>query len=167
MERVLIAVIMAIICFIIGMIASTTLKMRVVQLRKLITMLDEMSVLIQFRALKTRELIKEISEHDCLGSFIFLDILSECLEFESDINIGWKTAVKQTAFLNSSDKDIMLSVGDQIGTTDINGQISMLELNKNLAERNLYQAEEEYRIKGKMLRTVWCLCGLAAGIMIL
>lgn len=141
--------------------------MRVIQLRKFIAMLDEMAVLIRFRALRTRELITEISGHDCLESFIFLNILNECLELEDDVNAGWKTAAQRTAFLSNSDKDILMSVGEQIGSTDISGQLSMLELNKSLAERNLFQAEDEYRIKGKMFRTVWCLCGLAAGIMVI
>lgn len=126
-----------------------------------------MSILIQFRALRTRELIAEISCHDCFNDCIFLDILNECLELEEDVNKGWKNAVKRTSFLNTSDKEILINVGDQIGSTDINGQISMLTLNKNLAERNLLLAEDDYRIKGKMLRTVWCLLGLGAGIMII
>ena len=53
---------MTIICFSIGMLASTGLKMRVIQLRKFIAMLDEISVLIGFRAMRTREVIEEIAE---------------------------------------------------------------------------------------------------------
>ncbi len=115
--------------------------------------------------MRTREVIEEIAEHSSLENFVFLDILGECLEIEEDVNKGWKNAAKRTLFLSSSDKDILVNVGEQIGSTDINGQLSMLALNKSLAERNLLQAEEEYRIKGRMLRTVWCLCGIAAGIM--
>lgn len=141
--------------------------MRVIQLRKFIAMLDEIAILIRFRAMRTREIIEEITGYNSLENFVFLDILDECLELEDDISKGWRTAAQRTTFLNSSDKDILLSVGEQIGSTDINGQLSMLELNRNLAERNLLQAEEEYRVKGRMFRTVWCLCGLAAGIMVI
>lgn len=158
---------MAIICFVIGMIFSAGLKMRVLQLRKFVAMLDEMAVMIRFRAVRTRELIEEISRHESFASFIFLNILNECLELDDDINHSWKTAAARSVFLSESDKDILLSVGEQIGSTDIDGQLSMLALNKSLAERNLFQAENEYRTKGKMLRTVWGLCGLAAGIMVI
>lgn len=127
-------------------------------------MLDEMSVLMRFRALKTREMIEEISKQESLSDFIFLNILNDYIELDDDINASWKTAALRAFFLNESDKSILLSVGEQIGSTDIDGQLSMLTLNKTLAQRNLQQAENEYRTKGKTMRTVWCICGLAAGI---
>lgn len=161
----MIAVIMAIICFIIGMMFSAGLKMRVQELKKVILMLDEMATLIRFRAVRTKEMIEEISNHDSFSNFIFLNILVDCLELEDDINTSWRTAATRTVFLNEGDKAILIGVGEQIGTTDIDGQLSMLELSRTLAERNLINAEDEYRTKGKMLRTVWGLCGLAAGIM--
>ena len=158
---------MATICFIIGIVISASLKMRAVQLKKLLQMLDEMSILIQYKAMRTKELIAEIGKHDGFKDLIFLEILNESLELEEDINIGWKSAVKRTFFLSNDDKDILLNVGEQIGNTDVNGQLSMLELNKSMIERNLAQAEMDYKIKGKMFRTVWGMCGLAAGIIML
>ncbi len=141
--------------------------MRVIQLKKFIAMLDEMSVLIHFRAVRTRELIAEIAKHESFNNFIFLNILTDCMELEDDISISWREASKRAIFFNESDKDILLNVGEQIGNTDVNGQLSMIAMNRTLAEHNLAQAEDEYRIKGRMLRTVWSLCGLAAGIMII
>ena len=158
---------MATICFAVGTAISAGLKMRVIELRNFVAMLDEMSVLIRFRAIRTRELIEEISSRDSFGGFIFLNMLSDFLECDDDINKSWKNAASKTFFLSDSDRNILLNVGEQIGSTDIDGQLSMLALNKSLAERNLYDAENEYRIKGKMIRTVWSLCGLAAGIMII
>ncbi len=146
---------------------SAGLKMRVLQLRKFIAMLDEMSVMIHFRAIRAKDLIMEISRHESFGSFIFLNILTDCLELDDDVGASWKEATKRTFFLNESDKDILLCVGEQIGSTDIDGQLSMIAASRTLAEQNLVQAEDEYRIKGHMLRNVWSLCGLAAGIMII
>lgn len=156
---------MAIICFIIGMMFSAGLKMRVNELKKIILMLDEMATLIRFRAIRTKEMIEEIANHESFSNFIFLNILADCLELDDDINSSWRTAAARTIFLNEGDKAILMGVGEQIGGTDIDGQLSMLELSKTLAERNLLNAEDEYRTKGKMLRTVWGLCGIAAGIM--
>jgi len=141
--------------------------MRVVQLEKLISMLDEMSVLIRFRAIRTYELIKEISEQECFKNFIFLNILNGYIEDSSDINEGWRNAACYAMFFNESDRSILLNVGEQLGGTDIDGQLSMLNLNKILAERNLSEAQNEYRVKGKMIKSVWSLLGIAAGIMII
>ena len=141
--------------------------MRVVQLEKLISMLDEMAVLIRFRAARTYELISEISKQDYFKGFIFLDILNDYIEDDTDINESWRNAAGLTIFLNESDKNILLCIGEQLGGTDIEGQLSMLNLNKTLAERNLSDAQNEYKIKGKMIKSVWGLCGIAAGIMII
>lgn len=134
-------------------------------MKKIVLMLDEMATLIRFRAVRTKEMIEEISNHESFSNFIFMNILVDCLELDDDINSSWRTAAARTAFLNEGDKAILVGVGEQIGGTDIDGQLSMLELSKTLAERNLLNAEDEYRTKGKMLRTVWGLCGIAAGIM--
>lgn len=142
--------------------------MRVIQLEKFITMLNEMEILIRFRAVRTCELISELSGQESFRNFLFLNILSDYIEDETvDINEGWRNAASRTMFFTESDKRILLNVGEQIGSTDIDGQLSMLSMNKTLAERNLSEAENDYRIKGKMLKTVWGLCGLAAGIMII
>lgn len=141
--------------------------MRVVQLRKFVAMLDEMAILMRFKALRTKEIITEISKHESFGSFIFLNTLNDCLELDDDISASWCEAAHRAVFLNESDKNILIGVGEQIGGTDIEGQLSMLAMSKTLAEQNLLQAENEYRIKGRMLRTVWSLCGLAAGIMVI
>ena len=141
--------------------------MRVNELKKIILMLDEMATLIRFRAIRTKEMIEEIANHESFSNFIFLNILADCLELDDDINSSWRTAAARTIFLNEGDKAILMGVGEQIGGTDIDGQLSMLELSKTLAERNLLNAEDEYRTKGKMLRTVWGLCGIAAGIMLI
>ncbi len=151
-----------------GTATSANLKMRVNQLEKLVIMLNEMEILIRFRAIRTSELINEISEQESLNNFIFLNILRENISGNSlNISKEWRKSADKAMFLNENDKKILLSVGEQIGGTDIDGQLSMLALNKTLAERNLLEAEENLRIKGKMFRTVWGLCGLAAGIMII
>lgn len=141
--------------------------MRAVQLEKLVAMLSEIEILIRFRALRTGELISELTEQESFKNFLFLNILSLYIaDGETDINRSWLAAAGKTAFLNESDKRILVSVGEQLGSTDIDGQLSMLALNKTLAQRNLCEAENDCRIKGKMFKNVWGLCGLAAGIML-
>ncbi len=147
---------------------SAKLKMRVNQLDKFISMLNEMEILIKFRAMRTYEIIKELSSQESFSDFLFLEKLSGYITDENDdINEYWKKTASEVLFLTESDKWIVISVGEQIGTTDADGQISMLQMNKSMAENNLYEAREDFRIRGKMLRTLWGLSGLAAGIMII
>lgn len=157
----------ATICFAAGTAVSLGFKMRIHQLEKLVAMLNEMEILIRFRAMRTYELISELSTQETFRNFIFLGVLNEYLKDENDINKGWLYAAGKTMFFSESDRRILISVGEQIGSTDIDGQLSMLTLNKTLAERNLSEAENDYNVKGRMLKTLWGLCGLAAGIMMI
>ncbi len=155
------------ICFATGTAISSCLKMRVHQLEKLVAMLTEAEILIRFRAMRINEIITELSKQESFKNFIFLSVLNDCISDNNNIHESWRFAAENAIFLNENDKRILLSVGEQIGSTDIDGQLSMLELNKSLVQRNLSEAEENLHVKGKMLKTVWGLCGLAAGIMII
>lgn len=150
----------------IGVAVSTGFKMRVIQLEKLISMINEMEILIRFRAMRTKELIDEISRQDSFKNFLFLNNFNYYMSNE-DINIidCWKIAAEKTMFFEEKDKLILQSIGEQIGGTDVDGQLSMLSLNRNIAERNLTEAENNLEIKGKMLRTVWPLMGIIAGLL--
>lgn len=142
--------------------------MRILQLEKLSAMINEMEILIRFRAMRINDLINELSEQEMFRNFLFMNNLNEYLSDESmNINECWCVASKKTLFLSEDDKRILFSIGEQLGGTDIDGQLSMLALNKTLAQRNLSEAQEEFRIKGRMFRNIWGLCGIAAGIMLI
>lgn len=151
-----------------GTAVSAGMKTRILQLEKLTAMINEMEILIRFRAMRVSELINELSSQEVFRNFLFLNILNECMNDESmNVNECWCIAAKKSVFLSDSDKRILYNIGEQLGSTDIDGQLSMLVMNKALAQRNLIEAEEEFRIKGKMFRNVWGLCGIAAGIMLI
>lgn len=151
-----------------GTAVSAGMKTRILQLEKLTAMINEMEILIRFRAMRVSELINELSSQEVFRNFLFLNILDECMNDGSlNVNECWRIAANKTVFLSDSDKRILYNIGEQLGGTDIDGQLSMLAMNKALAQRNLLEAEEEFRIKGKMFRNVWGLCGIAAGIMLI
>ncbi len=151
-----------------GTAVSAGMKTRILQLEKLTAMINEMEILIRFRAMRVSELINELSSQEVFRNFLFLNILDECMNDGSlNVNECWHIAANKTVFLSDSDKRILYNIGEQLGSTDIDGQLSMLAMNKALAQRNLLEAEEEFRIKGKMFRNVWGLCGIAAGIMLI
>ena len=58
-------------------------------------------------------------------------------------------------------------LGDSLGQTDTEGQLSFLAMYEELIKKNLEQAAKMYAEKGRMYRSVGLLCGLAVGIMVL
>lgn len=142
--------------------------MRILQLEKLSAMINEIEILIRFRAMRINEILNELSEQETFRNFLFMNILVEYLSNDDmSVNECWCAASKKTLFFNDCDKRILLNIGEQLGCTDIEGQLSMLALNKTLVRRNLSEAEDEFRTKGRMFRNVWGLCGIAAGIMLI
>ncbi len=142
--------------------------MRVIQLEKIIMMINEMEILIRFRAMRTKEIIDEIYEQESFKNFIFLDNFKFYVDEEKDNVVdSWRRAVEKTMFLNEMDKLILINIGEQIGSTDIEGQLSMLNINKGKIQHNLNEAEESLAVKGKMLKTVWPLIGIVISLVII
>ncbi len=142
--------------------------MRVIQLEKIIMMINEMEILIRFRAMRTKEIIDEIYEQESFKNFIFLDNFKFYVDEEKDNVVdSWRRAVEKTMFLNEMDKLILINIGEQIGSTDIEGQLSMLNINKGKIQHNLNEAEESFAVKGKMLKTVWPLIGIVISLVII
>ncbi|MGN0577965.1 MAG: stage III sporulation protein AB [Ruminiclostridium sp.] len=150
-----------------GTALSSALRLRCVQLNCMQSVFEEMATLIRYRAVRCKELMTELCSREAYSSFDFLKRLDTALKNGIGITEAWQTSARQARFITESDREILLSTGEQLGTTDIEGQLSMLTLSAGLAEKNLKEAEEESSRKGRMTLCVWVLCGIAAGIMLL
>ena len=150
-----------------GTALSSALRLRCVQLNCMRSVFEEMSTLIRYRAVRCKELMTELCGREAYSGFDFLQKLDTELKGGTDISEAWKISARQARFITESDREILLSTGEQLGTTDIDGQLSMLTLSAGLAEKNLMEAREESSRKGRMTLCVWVLCGIAAGIMLL
>ncbi len=165
MERAILSVLMILLSGRIGFAMSDRLKKRTEQLRLLISMLEEMSALMKYRAVSTDELLKTLSEQPAFRDSEFLSLFSR--ERELPFREAWCVAVKKTVFFSEDDRRILLYLGERLGTTDPEGQLSLFSISREFAERGLAEAEEEYRAKGQLIRKVSLLCGAAIGILIL
>ncbi|MGN0656349.1 MAG: stage III sporulation protein AB [Ruminiclostridium sp.] len=167
MARLLAAAAVIIICTAVGMALSSALRLRCVQLKCMRSVFEEMATLIRYRAVRCKELMTELCGREAYSGFDFLNRLDTALKSGIGITEAWQTSARQARFITESDREILLSTGEQLGTTDIEGQLSMLTLSAGLAEKNLMEAREESTRKGRMTLCVWVLCGIAAGIMLL
>lgn len=69
--------------------------------------------------------------------------------------------------LHNSDKELLSSFGSQLGTTDLEGQLSHIELCRAMLSKQLSEAEEEQRQKGRLYRTLGVFGGVSAAIMLI
>lgn len=165
MERAILSVLMILLSGRIGFAMSDRLRKRVGQLRLLISMLEEMSSLMKYRAVSTDELLKTLSEQPAFRDSEFLNLFAG--ERELPFRRAWQNAAERTVFFSEDDRKILFYLGERLGTTDPEGQLSLFAVSREFAARNLAEAEEEYRGKGSLIRKASLLCGAAAGILIL
>lgn len=114
-----------------------------------------MALLIQYRALPVKDLFRELSHYE------FIRKVSE-LGRENRV-----TVINELTELEDSERSIVKSVMGALGTSDISAQLSMLEVNARLLEKQAEEAREQYAKKGKLYRSVGVLAGLFAAILIL
>lgn len=83
---------------------------------------------------------------------------------------AWSTALRERAQLGSlrrEDIHLLLAFGSQLGTTDLNGQISLCQLYVRLFEERLIQAREWKSKYAKLYLSLGVLGGLLAWILFL
>lgn len=82
----------------------------------------------------------------------------------------WERQTKEFApphVLHNSDKELLFSFGSQLGATDLEGQLSHIELCRTLLSKQLSDAEEELKQKGRLYRTLGVFGGVSAAIMLI
>jgi len=122
----------------------------------MIRALREASLLIRHRALPTKELFTELSRYEFFSRI-------EGDNFRED----WVRAANEMDELQEGELSVIKSIGAALGTSDVQGQLSMLEVNTRLLESYAEQAREQYMKKGKLYRTMGLLAGLFVAVLII
>lgn len=106
------------------------------------------------------------------GSFSSLEFLSSLAETEySDmVPFGdrWKKAVSEwkECRLDNEEKELLLSIGDFLGKTDLDGQIMSLEGLRERFREKISQLVPETEKRVKLCTSLSVLCGAAVLLMI-
>lgn len=81
---------------------------------------------------------------------------------------AWKSAV-QTSETNLTDEDlhVILMLSKMLGQTDVEGQISQIEITENFLEKQITEAEEEKNKNEKLYRKLGTTIGLAIVIILI
>jgi stage III sporulation protein AB len=140
-----------------GIYFSSRLKTREIILRELTQVFREMSMLIRHRALPVGDLFMELSRYE------FISKIGDCGDFRGN----WEAVTDSLTELGESERSIIKSVGLSLGTSDVQGQLSMLEMNSQLLDKHTDEAREQYIKKGRLYRSFGLLAGLFTAILII
>lgn len=129
---------------------------------ELVMLLDELMVQIRYRGDTIGVLLGE-----CAAGSDFARLVLEETGDGGDFRRGWRLAAESLLELSAEDREQVKNIGFRLGTTDAQGQISMLEMNKLILTRRANEAAAENAKKGRMYRSVGVLAGLGLAVMII
>lgn len=101
-------------------------------------------------------------------SSIFKETKKNMMKY--DLKKSWEDAIdtnKQNFDLNCEDINTIKKLGNMLGKTDIQGQLSEIKLNMNFLDIQIAYAEEERKKNEKMYRTLGTIFGLAIIIILI
>lgn len=149
-----------------GIWFSKRLKERERFMSSVILLIKELTVQIKYTNTEIGEMLKHASQTETYQNLLFVTSCTNISE-NGDFHPLWNDGVKKQPYLTSTDRELLFALGDRLGETDLDGQLSFLELTCEMLKKQQEEAAENYRKKGRMYRSVGLLCGLAVGIMVL
>ena len=144
-----------------GYTASRKLLMRVLFLESLLKFINFLEVEIRYTTNPLPKLFEKYEDKEFLS-----DSLRQCLKnMETGLSIdkAWQKAIDEVPSsygLSKQDKRIIKDFGENLGVTDVDGQLSHCSLNAQLINTSLENAREEKLRKSKL----YIMLGLFGGI---
>ena len=151
----------------IGILKAKKYVYRVEELKEFKTALNTFKTKLKFTYEPIPEIFKQISENINSNIGNIFKIASN--NMKTDIaSASWNSAV-ETASLNitAEDKCILKNLSNLLGETDLEGQISQIDLTTNFIEEQIAKAERERQKNERLFRTLGMTVGLAIVIILM
>lgn len=152
----------------IGMLISKKYKNRVIELKRFKETINILETKIKFTYEPLAEIFNQISnmiEGNLASIFKETSIKMK----EKSVKQAWNESIelyKNILSLNKEDIEIVKGLGKMIGQTDVDGQVSELEMVSNFIDTQIKKAEEECNKNEKLYRTLGTIVGLAIVIIL-
>ena len=144
----------------IGLAISKTYENRVVELKEFKNILNIMKTKIKFTYEPLAEIFKQIANNnDTNVEKIFGQMVNQITYYQTrDV---WENCIQDADIsINQEDKDILKRLGKLLGQTDVEGQVSEIEVTQNFLNMQIEKAEEDKKKNQKMYKTLGVTIGL-------
>ncbi len=149
-----------------GIYASNQLLERKKRIQVMILMIDRVASLIEFRALKTGDILQTIASDNSFESLGFLKTAYELHKQGSSFYQSWNQAVLSDDTCGEEEKQQLITLGNSLGTSNIKGQLSMLKIYRQNMENIFNTFSQESMNKGKLYRSLGILAGVFISVML-
>ena len=142
---------------------------RVKELMSIKTSLNILENKIKFTQSPLEEIFKNIAQN-CSEKSIqnIFEIIITNLKDNVNIHKSWITAInKCETNLNNQDKKILMDMGNILGTTDVDGQVSNIKITTTFIDAQIENAQNEKEKNVKLYRTLGIISGLTIIIILI
>ena len=158
------------ICAYIGNLFSRKYRNRVDELKSFKEAFNILETKIKFTYEPIGDIFEEISNLFYKNKIrtVFDDAKRNMKKY--DLNTSWNKSIdenKQNLDLNDEDLSTIKKLGNMLGKTDVQGQLSEIKLNMNFLDIQISYAEESKKKNEKMYRTLGTIFGLAIIIILI
>lgn len=152
--------------FALGLKASDRLKKYCESCNLIEEALNQIAVMIRYRSFNIYIISSELKKSTSLSKLEFIKKLPEKFDSQNFFDI-WCNAVESDSLIGEEEKKLLKSFGENFGTSDIEGQLSNIDMIKEKLNIISEKRRSEYEKKGKLYRSIGLLAGIMTGILIL
>lgn len=151
----------------IGKYLSLRYSYRLTELEELKTALNTLKSKIKFTYEPLPEIFYSITQNTNKNiSKIFLNAINK-MKIEN-ASIAWEKSIEEyEGNLTKEDKQVIKNLSRLLGATDLEGQISQIEVTENFLENQIRQAQEEKNKNEKLYKKLGSTIGLAIVIILI
>ncbi len=150
-----------------GLYASAKLKRDARSMERLIALTEDCAALIRCQTPELDELLERLAAHPNYRCFAFLHEISTKLSPTAPPGMLWQRAVRADAAVPAQARDILCSLGNVLGTTDVDGQLAALELHRTQLRAMARESRERSTRQGKLYRSLGLLGGMMLAVLLL
>ena len=144
----------------IGLAISKTYENRVVELREFKNILNIMKTKIKFTYEPLAEIFKQIANKNETNIEKIFSQMAIQMTYSQTREV-WENCIQEADIsINQEDKDILKKLGKLLGQTDVEGQVSEIEVVESFLNIQIDKAEEEKKKNQKMYKTLGVTIGL-------
>ena len=144
----------------IGLAIAKTYENRVFELKEFKAILNSLKTKIKFTYEPLAEIFKQIAnKNETNVEKIFGQMSNQIIYCQTrDV---WENCIQEADIsINQEDKDILKKLGKLLGQTDVEGQVSEIEVTENFLNMQIDKAEEEKKKNQKIYKTLGVTIGL-------
>lgn len=136
----------------------------------ILLMLSVTETQLRYACLPVSDLMRILCETEKLSALPFLSACKDKLDKNEPFPLAWKQSIEECGELCrllGNHKDYLIRLGSDIGTTDLEGQLSCCEYYKQIFKKELAVREENSKKYSKVFPTLGLMLGVSAAIIII